>query len=141
MTTQSNFPLPADFQGFVLWDKMHCPIVSREYGMPCVVGTPIGTNALKDDKRGGDILRCEGGTMIALKADLFQEMGDFLSWSDEMSQRVHAVPPAPGFDGVLMPGDPEANARESRRHDGIPIEDDVWATIVEACEMFGITDL
>lgn len=25
MTTQSNFPLPADFQGFVLWDKMHCP--------------------------------------------------------------------------------------------------------------------
>jgi phosphoenolpyruvate synthase/pyruvate phosphate dikinase len=48
MTTQSNFPLPADFQGFVLWDKMHCPIVSREYGMPCVVGTLIGTNALKD---------------------------------------------------------------------------------------------
>jgi LDH2 family malate/lactate/ureidoglycolate dehydrogenase len=101
----------------------------------------LGTNALKDDKRGGDILRCEGGTMIALKADLFQEMDAFLSWSDEMSQRVHAVPPAPGFDGVLMPGDPEANARETRRHDGIPIEDDVWATIVEACEMFGITDL
>jgi pyruvate,water dikinase len=26
----------------------HCAIVSREYGMPCVVGTLIGTNALKD---------------------------------------------------------------------------------------------
>lgn len=25
MTTQTNFPIPADFQGFVLWDKMHCP--------------------------------------------------------------------------------------------------------------------
>ena len=26
----------------------HCAIVSREYGMPCVVNTLIGTNALKD---------------------------------------------------------------------------------------------
>ncbi|MCH8939571.1 MAG: hypothetical protein IIC27_00395 [Chloroflexi bacterium] len=25
MTTQSNFPIPADFHGFVMWDKMHCP--------------------------------------------------------------------------------------------------------------------
>jgi len=96
---------------------------------------------LKDDKRGGDILRCEGGTMIALKADLFQGMDDFLSWSDEMSQRVRAVPPAAGVDRVLMPGDPEANTRETRSRDGIPIEDDIWATVVEAGEMFGIADL
>ena len=26
----------------------HCAIVSREYGMPCVVGTQIGTTALQD---------------------------------------------------------------------------------------------
>ncbi len=25
MTTQSNFPVPADFHGFLMWDKMHCP--------------------------------------------------------------------------------------------------------------------
>ena len=25
MTTRANFPIPADFHGFVMWDKMHCP--------------------------------------------------------------------------------------------------------------------
>jgi len=26
----------------------HCAIVSREYGMPCVVGTAVGTSVLQD---------------------------------------------------------------------------------------------
>ena len=26
----------------------HCAIVSREYGMPCVVGTAVGTAVLRD---------------------------------------------------------------------------------------------
>ena len=101
----------------------------------------LGTNALKDDQRGGDILRCEGGTLIAIQADLFQGMADYTGLSDEMAERVRAVPPADGFDRVMMPGDPEANARASRRRNGIPIEDDTWATIVEACDMFGFKEI
>ncbi len=38
----------------------HCAIVSREYGMPCVVGTQIGTAVLQD----GMLLTVDGSQGI-----------------------------------------------------------------------------
>ena len=43
----------------------HCAIVAREYGVPCVVGTQVGTQTLKDGQRitvdgGQGIVRIEG---------------------------------------------------------------------------------
>ena len=97
----------------------------------------LGTNAYSDDARAGDILRNEGGTIIAFRTDLFQEAPDYTSLADEMGQRIRAVPSAKGFDKVRMPGDPEAETRRTRQRDGIPIQDDIWQTIVEAGELAG----
>ena len=97
----------------------------------------LGANAYSDDARAGDILRNEGGTIIAFRTDLFQEASDYTSLADEMGHRIRAVPSAKGFDKVRMPGDPEAETRRTRQRDGIPIEDDVWQTIVEAGELAG----
>ncbi len=67
----TDFPVPPDVQGFWQWDKMHCPrtllfstvsavvadtggvlshcaIVAREYRLPCVVSTVVGTAVIKD---------------------------------------------------------------------------------------------
>ena len=38
----------------------HCAIVSREYGLPCVVGTIVGTSVLKD----GMLLTVDGSKGI-----------------------------------------------------------------------------
>ncbi|MAE64354.1 MAG: hypothetical protein CMJ18_08780 [Phycisphaeraceae bacterium] len=97
----------------------------------------LGTNAYADDARGGDILRNEGGTIIVFRADLFQDMAAYTGYADEMGERIRALAPAEGFDKVMMPGDPEAETRRTRRRDGIPIMDDVWKTIVEAAELAG----
>jgi ureidoglycolate dehydrogenase (NAD+) len=35
---------------------------------------------------------------------------------------LKAIPPAAGFDEVLVPGEPEARARARRERDGIPVE-------------------
>ena len=91
-----------------------------------------GANAYADERRGGPVLRNEGGTMIAIKADLFQSLDDYTALADSMAERIRQVPPAPGFEEVLVPGDPEARTRAIRRREGIPIEDDVWQMIVEA---------
>ena len=96
-----------------------------------------GANAYSDDARAGDLLRYEGGTIIAFRTDLFQEAPDYTSLADEMGQRIRAVPSAKGFDKVRMPGDPEAETRRTRQRDGIPIQDDIWQTIVEAGELAG----
>ena len=49
-----------------------------------------------------------------------------------MERRVRAIPPAPGFEEVLAPGDMEARTRATRRQDGIPIAADIWESFVEA---------
>jgi LDH2 family malate/lactate/ureidoglycolate dehydrogenase len=44
---------------------------------------------------------------------------------------LRAIPPAPGFDEVLAPGDPEVRARARRERDGVPIEPALWRTLNE----------
>ncbi len=96
-----------------------------------------GADAFAEVGRGGLLAR-QGVTMIVFKADLFQPFAEYASRADEMGQRVRAVPPAPGFDEVLMPGDPEVRTRADRQRDGIPIADDIWQPIAEVATALGV---
>jgi ureidoglycolate dehydrogenase (NAD+) len=42
---------------------------------------------------------------------------------------LRAIPPAPGFDEVLVAGDPEDRARAARERDGVPIAPALWASL------------
>ncbi len=91
-----------------------------------------GANDFVEKGRAGAINRHQGVTMTVMKADLFRPLEDFTREADEMERRVRAIPPAPGFDEVLAPGDLEDRTRTTRRRDGIPIEDEVWESLLEA---------
>ncbi len=97
-----------------------------------------GADSYVEAGRGGTIFPHQGVTMMAIRADLFQPFADYAERADEMERRVRAVPPAPGFDGVLAPGDMEALARERRRREGIPIAEDVWQSFVETAASVGV---
>ena len=99
----------------------------------------VGADAFIDEKRGGIYDGYAGTFMIAFKADTFQPFADYARAADEMGEKTRGVAPAPGFKEVLVPGDPEVRTREVREGDGIPIEDDVWATIVEAADLVGVS--
>ena len=90
-----------------------------------------GSHDHAEDNRGGVYNRRQGITMIVHKADLFSPMGRVTEMADEMARRLRAVPPAPGFDEVLVPGDLEARTRAVRQRDGIPVPDDVWGSLTE----------
>ena len=79
-------------------------------------------------------MRHQGVTMIVFRADLFQPMADFARRSDELKRQVNAVPPAVGFDEVLVPGDLEARAREKRSRKGIPIPTEVWQSLTDLAQ-------
>ncbi len=51
---------------------------------------------------------------------------------------LRAFAPAPGFDEVLAPGDPEARARERRGRDGVPVEPALWATLQGLGDELGV---
>jgi hydroxycarboxylate dehydrogenase B len=47
---------------------------------------------------------------------------------------------APGFDEVLLPGEPERRSAEARARDGIPVDDTTWRDICAAAGTLGITE-
>jgi uncharacterized oxidoreductase len=48
------------------------------------------------------------------------------------------VSPAPGFEAVLMPGEPERQTAQRRQSEGIVVDDTTWGLIVERAEGLGV---
>ncbi len=99
------------------------------------------TDAFADPNRAGPIMRYQGVCMVVFKADLFQPFSEYARRADEMVQRTRAVSPAPGFEEVLVPGDPEVRTRNARQREGVPIQDDIWQSILGAADALGIQDV
>ncbi|MFL5337110.1 MAG: malate/lactate/ureidoglycolate dehydrogenase [Geminicoccaceae bacterium] len=54
---------------------------------------------------------------------------------------VKTSPPAPGFDEVLLPGEPERRARQRRLAEGMPIDDRSLADILAAIASLGVSEV
>jgi ureidoglycolate dehydrogenase (NAD+) len=52
---------------------------------------------------------------------------------------LKAIPPAPGHDEVLVPGEPEARAQAERERDGIPLPPTLWASLTELSSELGVS--
>jgi hydroxycarboxylate dehydrogenase B len=98
------------------------------------------SDAFTEAPRGGAIFGHSGTTIIAFKPDLFQPFDNYRRHAQELETRIRAVPPAPGFKEVLMPGDLEHRTRSVRLRDGIPISQRIWQNLTELALSLGITD-
>ncbi len=76
--------------------------------------------------------------IICLDLETFRPLGDFLRSSDAFLDELKAVPPAPGFVEVMIPGEPERRNAKARRDSGIPIADEVWSSIQAAARTVGL---
>ena len=97
-----------------------------------------GSDAFAETHHGGPYMRHQGVTLIVLKSDLFQPLEEFLNRADELQSRMRAVPPATGFEEVLVPGDLENRARDVRKRDGIPVADEIWSSITDLAESLDV---
>lgn len=70
-----------------------------------------------------------GTFLMALRIDAFRPFAEFAEAVDKRFAEIKAVPPAPGFDEVLIPGEPEARAKKKRLEEGIPVPEDTWGKI------------
>lgn len=65
-------------------------------------------------------------TMIAIDPDTYAGFDQFINTMDAMVDDLHAEPPAPGFDAVLVPGEIEwRNERNNREH-GVPVLESLY---------------
>lgn len=76
--------------------------------------------------------------IFAVDATVFRPSADYENAMAKTIGRIKAVPPGPGFDEVLVPGEPEARFRVQREQDGIPIPEDTWRAVCEVGAGLGV---
>lgn len=72
--------------------------------------------------------------MFAVASDAFRPQSDYQEAVTRTAARIREVPPAAGFDNVLLPGEPEARSRVQRRRDGVPIPEETWRGVCAEAE-------
>jgi LDH2 family malate/lactate/ureidoglycolate dehydrogenase len=87
---------------------------------------------------GLDSKRAAGTVILCIDPGAFRPADEYLETATRFKQRLLGVPPAQGFDRVLMPGDPEQNMRRERREQGIPVPDATWEAIGAAARERGV---
>ncbi len=97
-----------------------------------------GADAFADTPHGGTYFRHVGITLIAIDSGVFSSVGDFGRRTAELAARGRAVPPADGFERVLMPGDFEHANTLARRTAGIEIPEATWEEMCQTAASLGV---
>ncbi len=79
-----------------------------------------------------------GVFFIVLRIETFRALNAFFGEARDYVNFVKSVRPAPGFDEVMMPGEPEAQTAAERRAQGIPVDDVTWHNLTEAAAGVGV---
>jgi LDH2 family malate/lactate/ureidoglycolate dehydrogenase len=87
---------------------------------------------------GPDVEQDVGHFHLAIDPERTVGRERFESVLGALLDELRAIPPAPGFDEVLVPGDPEDRARAVRESSGVPIGPALWRTLRELSAELGV---
>ncbi len=79
----------------------------------------------------GEVYGPSGSLILALDPGIFRPREQYAQRVDATIDRIKAVPPAPGFAEVLVPGEPEERTRRQRLASGIPVPENTWREVCE----------
>jgi ureidoglycolate dehydrogenase (NAD+) len=88
---------------------------------------------------GGEERQNSGHFHLALDPERTVGRDAFAGVLGGLLDELRAIPPARGFDEVLVAGDPEDRARAERERSGIPIEPALWANLCALSEELGVS--
>lgn len=94
--------------------------------------TQSGCPALPGFAPGNGIL------FLVLSIEAFRPLEAFLADGAAFCNRVKAVPPAEGFDEVLLPGEPEHRSAEQGLAEGIALDQATWDQLTAAAAELGV---
>jgi uncharacterized oxidoreductase len=97
-----------------------------------------GSGAYAEDGRGGDVYGRSGTLVLAMDPGLFRDRADYERDVDATLRGIRAVPPAPGVEEVLLPGEPERRARAERERTGIAVEEPTRDALRETASSLGV---
>ena len=77
-------------------------------------------------------------TVAAIDIGVFTDVEGYKADVDTLIEGLKALPPAEGFDEVLVPGEPEDRTHEERARDGIPLPGGTVSNLQEVAAKLGI---
>lgn len=83
-------------------------------------------------------MRC-GQCFIAIDAARYMPLEEFQARMDHLIGLVKSTPVAPGFDEVLVAGEPEWRMSRKRRTEGIPLSQGVWNELRKTAGSVSVT--
>ena len=75
---------------------------------------------------------------MAIDIAKFRDVDDFKVMMDDMIRELHATPPLPNEDGVLVAGDPEADFEDDRLLNGVPVENGQYDEMRQRAVQLGV---
>jgi LDH2 family malate/lactate/ureidoglycolate dehydrogenase len=76
---------------------------------------------------------------LAIDPARFMPLEEFTARVEQLVHIMKSTAPAPGFDEVMVAGDPEWRNEAERRKNGIPIADGNWDALVKAAAKVGVS--
>jgi LDH2 family malate/lactate/ureidoglycolate dehydrogenase len=80
-------------------------------------------------------------TFVAIDIARFMPVEQFTARVEQLVGIMKNTPPAPGYDEVLVAGDPEWRTEAERRRNGIPIPDGNWDSLVKAAARVNVAPI
>jgi hydroxycarboxylate dehydrogenase B len=99
-------------------------------------GDPTTAGTMSDVPRG--TVWTAGFFMVVLDPEWFGGTNPYRETVAELLDAAATLPPAPGYDRVLVPGEPEQASRERRLSEGLPIPPSLWDQLTQLGERFHI---
>ncbi|HET6182991.1 MAG TPA: malate/lactate/ureidoglycolate dehydrogenase [Acetobacteraceae bacterium] len=115
----------------------------KHKGSGLAVMCEIMAGAVAGGKRAGEPYA--GGilnSMFAVLTDLsrFNRPEAVTAGVAATAAHIKSSRPAPGFEAILLPGEPERRAEAERRATGIPVDEVTWAQVKDAAAKLGVTE-
>jgi LDH2 family malate/lactate/ureidoglycolate dehydrogenase len=75
---------------------------------------------------------------MAVDVARFMPIEEFTARVEQLVKTIKATPAAPGYDEVMVAGDPEWRTEAERLRNGIPIADGNWGALLKAADRVGV---
>lgn len=114
----------------------------KGYGLSVVIEllapALTGSDECAEPKLGGGTHTRAGSVFIAINPSIFRSFEGYAAAVGEKIKRIKSVPPAQGFEEVLLPGEPERRTREKRLIEGVSLPDDSWRSLRDLGSKYGL---
>ena len=113
-------------------------VAHKGYGLSLVVELLGGALSGQGCAAGERQMVSNGVSLTVYHIEHFTDLNDYFDEVEGLISHVKSSRPAPGFDQILLPGEPEFRSARKREVDGIQIDEVTWKGICDEARAVGI---